>query len=98
VLLFAPTVGDDGGVPYADKLVHVLIFVGLTLAAGWRFGRGPAVLGALVAYAVGSEVAQGLFLPGRSGNPLDVVADLVGIALAWAVLGRVLRGGRARAD
>lgn len=93
--LFAPTVGDGGGLPHTDKLVHVLVFAGLTVAAGRRFGRGPVLLAALVAYAVGSEVVQGLLLPERSGNPLDVVADLVGVALAWVVLGRV-GGGEAR--
>lgn len=89
VALFAPTVGDGGGLPHTDKVVHVLVFAGLTLAAGRRFGRGPVLLAALAAYAVGSEVVQGLFLADRSGSPLDVVADLIGVALAWAVLGRV---------
>ena len=37
--------------------------------------------------AVGSEVLQGALLPNRSGDPWDVVADLVGVAAGLAVGG-----------
>ena len=76
--------------PGADKLVHAGLFALLAATAVWRFGRRPAVVVGLVAYAVLSEVAQGLLLADRSGDPLDVVADLVGTAAGW-LLGRRLR-------
>ena len=34
------------------------------------------------------EVVQAALLPLRSGDPTDVVADLVGVALGWAGTGR----------
>jgi len=72
------------GLP-VDKVEHLLGFavpVGLFVAARvnpWW------VLGLAVGQAVTSEVVQGLLLPDRSGDPLDLLADLVGIALGWAV-------------
>ena len=42
-------------------------------------------------HAVLSEVVQAVFLPHRSGDPLDAVADLTGVALGVVVGGYVLR-------
>ena len=42
------------------------------------------------AYAAASEVVQGVALASRSGDPLDVLADLVGVGAGW-LLGRRLR-------
>lgn len=65
---------------YADKLVHAGVF----FALAWTGRRTGLPLGALavglVAYAVGSEVAQQTLLPERQGDWTDVVADLVGAA------------------
>ena len=43
----------------------------------------------LAAYAVASELIQRQLLPTRAGDLRDVVADLVGIALAVAAVGWV---------
>ena len=49
----------------------------------------PAALVAVCAYAPVSEILQYAVVPGRSGDVLDAVADLLGAALGWR-LGRVL--------
>lgn len=69
----------------ADKDVHAVLFavpVALFILAGVR--RSVTVALALV-LAVASEFIQGAFLPHRSGDPWDVVADAAGIALALLV-------------
>lgn len=80
----APSV-PTAGLPL-DKLVHVVVFA-LPVVALVRAGcpRRP-VIGLLVLNAVVSEVIQGTLLANRSGDPWDLAADLVGIALgAWLV-------------
>jgi hypothetical protein len=90
-VLFAPSPVSGGGVPGADKLVHLALFALLAATARWRFGSSPAVLAAVAAYAVGSEVAQALVLSERSGDVYDVGADLLGAAVGWLLAGRRLR-------
>ena len=91
VVLYSP---DGGGPPpfaQADKVVHLLVFlvpVALAVVAGFRRRVVVAVFGA---QAVLSEVVQGLFLSHRSGDPLDALADLVGLALGVLVGTMLLR-------
>ena len=85
VVLYSP---DGGGPPpfaQADKVVHLLVFlvpVALAVVAGFR---RRVVVAVFAAQAVLSEVVQGLFLPHRSGDVLDAVADLTGVALGVLV-------------
>ena len=92
VVLFAPSGGGASPFPGSDKVVHLLLFAALAATTRWRFG--PVVVGLLVvaAYAVLSEVVQGLALPRRSGDVLDVLADLAGAAAGWVAAGRVAAG------
>lgn len=84
VALYAPDApGSSSGIPYGDKVVHAVVFALPVLVAG--IGRRSwwpvvAVLGAV--HAPMSEVIQHALLPQRSGDPWDVVADLVGLGLA----------------
>ncbi len=83
--LYWPRVDVTGPVASSDKVVHALLFAVPVIVAslammGWRW---PALLLAL--HAPVSELVQHLLLPGRSGDPLDIVADLVGVALGVAV-------------
>ena len=91
-VLFAP---DPGGPetdpPGADKAVHLALFALLAGTARWWAGAGTAALVAVLLYAPLSEAVQGLLLAGRSGDPLDVVADLAGVVLGWLLAGRLLR-------
>ena len=94
--VYAPReAGPHVGIPMADKFAHMFLFgsvafLGLKLRISARW-----LLAALVANAVVSELAQYFLLPQRDGDPFDVLADLVGVALgAWLGF-RVFRGPRA---
>jgi VanZ family protein len=79
-------------VPHADKAVHAVIFALpalLGVLAGWR----PRLVALVLAvHAPLSELVQHLWLPGRSGDPWDVLADWAGIAIGVGVAVTVLRG------
>ncbi|MFL6152574.1 MAG: VanZ family protein [Ornithinibacter sp.] len=97
VVLYAPEGGGAALFPQADKVVHLLVFlvpVALALVAGFRRRVVVAVFGA---QAVVSEVVQATLLPHRSGDVLDAVADLTGVALGVLAGTVVLRwiGSRA---
>ncbi len=84
VVLYWPFGIGGPGVPGLDKVVHVAVF-GAVALAGRVAGVGvwPLVVG-LGLHAVVSEVVQGALLDRRGADPLDVVADLVGVALGLA--------------
>ncbi|WP_445257862.1 hypothetical protein [Nocardioides aurantiacus] len=86
------TPADDLADPGVDdKVMHALTFLVLTVS-GRLAGLGPrALAGGLAAYAVGTEVLQHLLPIGRQGDPADVLADLVGVALGLVVV--VVAGG-----
>lgn len=75
-----------------DKSNHALAFASLAFAGVWGVWPRPRQWGwlvaALLAYGGAIEIAQG-FLPPRSGEWLDLLADGFGIALgllaAWPV-------------
>ena len=75
-----------------DKSNHALAFASLAFASVWALWPRPRqwalLVAALLAYGVGIEIAQH-FLPPRSADAQDVLADAVGIALgllvAWPV-------------
>lgn len=72
----------ESGLPL-DKVVHLGLFALVTwlgLQAGWRW-----VVPLMIAQAAASELIQLLFLPNRGGDWWDLTADLLGIALGWAV-------------
>ncbi len=96
-VLYAPRVPPVPGAEVAglDKLVHAAVFAAVTFTA-LRAGLRPAlVVGVGLAHAVVSEVLQHAVLPGRSGDPVDVLADVVGVALgAW--LAALTASGRGR--
>ena len=91
VVLYAPQGTGPAAFPQADKVVHLVVFlvpVTLAVLAGFRRSVVAAVF---AAQAVLSEVVQALLLPQRSGDPLDVVADLTGVALGVLVGTMLLR-------
>ncbi|MPV87781.1 VanZ family protein [Georgenia ruanii] len=89
----APAAAAD--VPGADKVTHAVIFAAVTFTA-LRAGLAPAlVTGFGVAHAVVSEVVQHTLLPGRTGDPLDAVADVLGV-LAGVALARALTARQRR--
>ena len=83
-------------------LAHAGEFALLTALWAWTLvpSIGPRGIGAAaaisLAYAVSDEVHQS-FVPGRDADPLDVVADAAGIALAcWALSYGFRRADRRR--
>jgi VanZ family protein len=90
-VLYAPA-GPGGDPPaYADKVVHLAVFAAVAWT-GRRAGiRSRPLLVALVAHAVVSELLQLTLLPGRSGDLLDVVADIVGAVVGLVVAGQTPR-------
>ncbi len=89
--LFWPHPAGPSGPDGSDKVVHLLLFGLLAATTRWRFGAAPRLLAAVLAYAASSEVVQGVFLPSRSGDVRDLVADALGAALGWLLAGRYLR-------
>ena len=85
LVLFAPRAPSvsTGGLP-VDKVVHLLVFAWPTVALiGAGLPRRWVLLG-MVAWAPFSELVQRLLLDHRSGDPLDMLVDLLGVAVgAW---------------
>jgi hypothetical protein len=88
-VLFAPA----GDVPYApagvDKIVHASLFAALALTGRWAGVSRVVLAPALVLYAAGSEVVQGMM--GRDAAVGDWVAGVVGLLLGllvWQWFGR----------
>ena len=86
VVLYSPTQRPMGGLSSTlgvDKLVHASMFA-LVMVAGRRarLPRVPLLL-LTVVHAPVSEAVQSALLPGRTGDPWDVVADLTGCLLGW---------------
>ena len=78
-----PDVGDV--VLGTDKWAHALLFAGV----GWLWlraypGKAWAVALGGTAYGIAIEGWQAALPIGRSGDPLDVVADVVGLAAGIA--------------
>lgn len=97
-LAFSPTPPPQTGLMW-DKVNHLLAFGTLTVVGNLGHattrGRLLAVIAALFAFGAFIEVVQA-FVPGRSSEWEDLVADSVGIALGAAaalLLQRLARAG-----
>lgn len=86
-LLLAPNVGPPPLIPFQDKLFHLIAFGCLT---------GPAVLvlpkpyswfwlAHMLALGAGIEWVQARMGEGRTADPVDFLADAIGIGLAFLV-------------
>lgn len=72
-----------------DKWVHLGLFAGLLFLWRFQFSNAPVwgLLAAAVVYAFGIEAVQHYFIPNRSFDVGDVMADVGGAGLglgAWA--------------
>ncbi|MGJ5590301.1 VanZ family protein [Micrococcus lylae] len=81
-------------VPGLDKLVHVLAF-GVPTFAAVVLGRSARWSLPFLLHAPVSEWAQASLAAQRSGDPWDVVADVVGVLLGVLAGRRLLRRGLA---
>jgi len=88
VALYSPSEVGGPQIAGIDKVIHVLIFAAPALAvlmAGISRPLKLWALGILALHAPASELIQHLALPTRSGDVLDVMADLGGVVLAATV-------------
>ena len=89
VVLFAPASDVPNAPPGVDKIVHAALFLALAATGRWAGLRPAVLLPALVAYAAGSEVVQGLSGIGRTASVADWAADVVGVLAGLALWARV---------
>ena len=71
----------------ADKVVHVAIFALLSFLYTATFPQQAFWLcfTLLLLYGIATELAQEYMRMGRSGDPLDLLADALGISLGYWV-------------
>jgi len=92
-LLIAPDSGPPSTFPFQDKIFHILAFGCLT---------GPAILvlppryhwfwlAHMAALGGGIELVQARMGQGRTADPVDFLADLIGIAIAVLIAGVIRR-------
>ncbi|MGY2005320.1 VanZ family protein [Blastococcus sp. SYSU DS1024] len=94
VVLFLPASGVPTAPPGTDKAVHLALFAVLAATGRWAGVGTPRLAAGLVAYAVVSELVQGIAPLGRSASVADGAADLAGVAVGLALWG--WRARRAR--
>ena len=72
----------------ADKVVHVAIFALLSFLYKATFPRQAFWLcfTLLLLYGIATELAQEYMHIGRSGDPLDLLADAIGIVLGYGAM------------
>jgi hypothetical protein len=86
-VLFAPGSDVPAAPPGVDTLVHLSLFLALTLAGRWAGIRPVPLAVLLVAYGAVSEVVQAVTALQRSGSVADWFADGAGVVLgllAWS--------------
>jgi len=92
LVLYWPRPVPAGGLPYLDKAVHLAVFAAVaTTGLRARVLPAPWLIGLLALHAVVSEALQASVLPARSGDPWDVVADLVGVGVGSLVAAALAR-------
>jgi hypothetical protein len=84
-VLFAPPADVPASPPGVDKVVHASLFLLLAVTGRWAGVTRGVLAGALVLYAAGSEVVQGLDAVGRSVSVADWLADVVGVLAGLAL-------------
>lgn len=82
-LMLGPSSGLEGSIPHLDKAAHVVAFFIIAaslrvLFTGWRYWMVCAVA---LGVGAGVEVVQGMI--GRDASWGDLLADLVGVLLAY---------------
>jgi len=81
IVVYAPDGPAGPQINGLDKVIHVFIFAAPAFAALMVGIRARWALCILAVHAPVSELIQHFVLPHRSGDVLDVMADLSGVAL-----------------
>lgn len=102
VLIAIMTPGDDIPsvgitIPHIDKVVHLGMFGGVSVCFYWDYVQSmkkmPSLLLSLIAlvgFAAMTEIIQ-LYVPKRSCDYRDFIADSIGILLAIGISRQVIR-------
>ena len=85
VVLFTPGGQVPAGPWWSDDVVHITLFMLLTVTGRMLPVRAPVLTAGLIGYAAFSEVVQAVAPLHRSGSVLDLLADLVGIGLGLGI-------------
>ncbi len=85
--LLLPSGGRIASLNNLDKLVHAVGFFGLTMwfAGIYRRNRYALLAAGMLAFGALTEWLQSAVTRSRSGDPMDLLADAVGITLAIIV-------------
>jgi hypothetical protein len=78
-------------IPYGDKVAHAVAFGGLALLLHLASGRWWIALGLTSLYGISDEIHQA-FVPGRSVDMTDWIADTVGALMAIGCVSFLTRG------
>jgi hypothetical protein len=92
--LYWPRVTIVGPVSWTDKVVHPLLFLVPVVVGALWWRRVVPVAVVFILHAPVSELVQHYLLPGRSGDPWDAAADLLGVGLGVVVATWWLARGR----
>jgi VanZ family protein len=76
-----------------DKIVHVILFAALMISGAVAFPKKIVFVSAmLLVYTFSTEIIQGNFIPHRSFDVFDIMADCIGIMMGAILIEmRVLR-------
>ena len=89
VLMLIELPPKKDGLPYIDKVEHVIVFIALTLTGSLAYSQQKQRLYAgLIAIGALYEVLQALFTITRQASVYDWLADVSGIVLA-AIISRL---------
>jgi hypothetical protein len=83
LLLIPIAVPENLTFSWADKLIHTGLLCWLTASAFWVW-RAESVTWSLFLLAILTELSQAV-TPWRSAETLDLLADSIGIGLAWCI-------------
>lgn len=83
IAVYSPQGLSGPGITGLDKVVHLSIFFAPALALLMMGIRARWALGILALHAPVSELIQHFWLPERSGDVFDALADLSGVGIGW---------------
>ena len=82
-----------------DKVIHVGLFAVLGVSGMIGLGKSGLLMKyritasvACVGYGVALEFMQGALFEGRNADPVDALADAVGVAAGWVIYRLIYRG------
>jgi VanZ family protein len=94
--VWLPTPGGLPSAPGLDKLVHAGSFFGLAIAWRWAGLSMPVVAALGLVLGAVTEYGQGLLPWPRSADPIDFLADAVGVLVGLVVWARWRRAPERR--